>query len=230
MRTIHEHGEITLNRSPEMRRLDKAEVDALARRLRSWSSPAEFGATLLDVERVAGFYAVSQGPLKIWREAFVAMSCAQLSHANEVRLGEDPPDFLLRYPDHERAFEIVDVWPEGRRLHEEYNRFADLRNSGQGIPIEHIDMEGELNALPTDLERQIRKKSTKNYPPGLILVADIHHAIFPGTDFPIEQNLARIARTGLARFDEVWLRMSAHILRITSQGSTRMSPIPPVDY
>ncbi len=213
-----------------MRRLSKTDLRELEMQLRSWHALSDFAGLLNQADAQAGFYAISQGGMKIWREGFVAMSCAQLSHATEVRLGEDPPDFRLRYRDHERAFEIVDILPAGKRFGSTYDHYAQQWNAGDPIPIEHIDMESEHDALPGDLERQITAKLQKAYPPGLILVADIHHTIFPITDFTVEQRLAGIARAGLRGFDEVWLRKGAHLLRISREGETRMAPIAPPEH
>lgn len=218
----------TFRRDP-LRRYTKEEPRALGDRFRRWSTPDEFGSLIQKVGRETGFYAVSQGGLKIWREAWVAMSCARLTHAHSVRLGADPPDFELSYGDHRRSFEIVDLWPADSRIGATYDHYAKSWNAGEGVPIRHADMEGEINALPDDLREQLRRKMVKGYPPETILVVDIHHSIFPGTDYMVEQDLARIGRQALEVFAEIWLRMGIHILRITQSFETRISPIKPFE-
>lgn len=205
-----------------MRRLSKAELADIDARLRQWQSFDEIDAVLKAVRETTGFYAVGQGGLKIWREAFVAVSCALQTHARRIRLGGDPPDFELDYGDHVRAFELVDVFPVGRRLGREYDTFADLWNNSQGIPLEHVDMEAELEALPADLEAQLQAKAAKGYSPSPILVADIHHAIFPQSDIGDLSRLAGIARRYLTHFPEVWLRMSRNLVRVSPFGETRI--------
>ncbi len=213
-----------------MRRLSRSELGALDARLRQWQTVEEIDAVLHEVRETTGFYAVGQGGLKIWREAFVAVSCALLTHGQRVRLGGDPPDFELDYGDHIRAFELVDVFPAGRRLGQEYDRFADLWNNAQGIPIESLDMEAELTALPADLEAQLRAKAAKRYDPAPILVADIHHAIFPQSDLGELSVLAGIARRYLGHFPEIWLRMSRNLVRVSPHNSTRIAGVnDPID-
>lgn len=210
---------------PKMQRFSKDQLADLHDRMRAWSPIRDFARMIDEVEAIAGFYAVSQGGLKIWREAWVAISCAQLSHGVRVRLGDDPPDFEIDYGDHQRPFEIVDVLPAGRKFGQTYDQYAERWNANASITLERVGGEAELNALPADLERQLQAKATKAYDPPPILVADLHHELIPWTDFPVEQRLARITADYLRHFPEIWLRRGAHILRITPRGQTRLAPI-----
>ncbi|MFZ3006037.1 MAG: hypothetical protein WA047_07655 [Phenylobacterium sp.] len=210
-----------------MKRFTKAQLAELNGRMRAWTTLEDFAQMIEEVHAVAGFYAVSQGGLKIWREAWVAISCGQLSHALRVKLGDDPPDFELDYCDHRRQFEIVDVMPAGRKLGQTYDNYAERWNNNASITLERVGGEAEHNALPSDLESQLQAKASKAYNPRPILVADIHHELFPWTDFPVEQRLAGIAAQYLGHFPEVWLRKGAHLLRITPHGATRLASIKP---
>lgn len=215
-----------------MRRLTREETAAYVARLRSWLPLSEVDTIVREISEKAEFYSVSQGGLKFWRETFVGMSCALLTHARLFRLGGDPPDFELDYGDHIRSFEIVDVMPAGRRLGAEYDEFADLANTNQGIPIRHVtqeEMEAELNSLAPDLEQQLIAKMAKNYNPAPILVVDIHHDIIPAMDSGPERTIVRHAERALSKFPEVWLRKSSSFLRISPSGISRVSTPWPSD-
>jgi hypothetical protein len=209
-----------------MRRLTREETAAYVARLRSWLPLSEVDAIIREVSEKAEFYAVSQGGLKFWRETFVGMSCAILTHAKLFRLGGDPPDFELDYGDHTRSFEIVDVMPAARRLGDEYGQFAVLANANQGVPIRHVtqeEMEAELNALAPDLEQRLTAKMAKNYNPAPILVVDIHHDIIPAMDSGPERTIVLLAKRALSKFPEVWLRKSSSFIRVSSLGVSRIS-------
>ena len=148
---------------PIMRRFTKEQLIELNSRMRTWATLNEFAQMINEVQAAAGFYAVSQGGLKIWREAWVAISCGQLSHALRVKLGDDPPDFELDYGDHQRRFEIVDVMPTGRKLGQTYDYYAEQWNDDASILLERVGGEAEHNALPGDLERQLQAKAAKAY-------------------------------------------------------------------
>lgn len=214
---------------PEMRPLTGDETAQLAGYLADWRTPEEVHGALQAVGEVAGFYTVGQGALKIWREAFVAMSCLQLSHARRLRLGDDPPDFELEYDHGVQDFELVDVLPAGRRLGEVYKTYARNLNETGRTELERVGGQEEHEALLADFERQLLAKMAKGYETSLILVADIHHELEPGSDYPMEQRLARIAQAGLDRFREVWIRKGASIIRVSPFGMTRMSGIGPQD-
>ncbi len=210
-----------------MRKLSDVELTEFIARFSDWQSPEDFERILWDAEAIVGFLAVGDGRMKVWREGFVAMSCAQLSLASRLRLGDDPPDFELDYGDHRRSFELVDVLPNGSRRTGEHAKLAKLANAGEPLPIEHFDAEQELLDLPADFRAQLEAKAAKKYPAGLILVTDIQHFLVPSVDEVVERRLAKTAAEYLDFFEEIWIRRSASIIRVSQMGASRMISIRP---
>lgn len=214
----------------EMAKLSAQQIADFAGRLGKWLTPADFDAILREVESLVGFHAVGDGRMKWWREGFVAMSCAQLSHARRLRLGDDPPDFHLDYGDHEREFELVDILPAGTKRTGDYDQYGKLADAGKPIPIPQRDWSEEShNAVLRDLQVQLDAKSAKQYPPGTILVADIQHNLIPIQDAPMEARLAKCASSYLDRFEEIWLRNGAHIIRVSPARVSRLMPLEPTE-
>ena len=210
----------------EMRRLTFEETSQYVMRLRNWHSLSDVSAILHEVREKARFYAVSQGGLKFWREAFVGMSCAHLSHAKRFRLGADPPDFELDYGDHVRPFEIVDVMPADWQRGREYDEYATLWNEQQGIPISHVNYEqekAEHETIPADVARQILAKKAKRYDPAPTLVMDIHHRVHGDLGRLVESAMIRHAKHALTDFSEIWLRKASSFLRVSQVGVSRVS-------
>jgi hypothetical protein len=215
-----------------MQRFTRDEATIHDAELRKWNSLSDVDMIMGAVARKAQLYAVSQGALKFWREAFVGMSCARLTHAVRFRLGGDPPDFELDYGDHQRSFEIVNVMPEGWLLGKEYDGHAERLNAGQPVTLRSLSFEqgrAEYDAFGTDLQEQIAAKMGKNYPAGMILVADVLHEVDFNIDTGLKHVAAQRARKGLEKFDEVWVRRATYILRVTRHGVTQISNPWPTD-
>jgi len=211
-----------------MQRVTKEEAEAFRRELSTWRRLAEVHPLMIGVEEKAQLYVVSQGALKVWREAFVGMSCAQLTHAHRFKLGDDPPDFTLDYGDHQRSFEIVTIIPKDWKITHEYDGHAANLNAGEPTPLRtlsHAESEAEMEALFPDLEAQISAKMAKPYPQETILVADVLHGIDFSTDVGPMKRVASIAAGGLKVFSEVWVRRGAAIIRVTKESRSLVSSL-----
>ncbi|WP_269715629.1 hypothetical protein [Caulobacter sp. NIBR2454] len=206
-----------------MVRLTKSQAAEYRSRLSAWQSFADATELMREVRERQGFYAVSQGAAKFWREMHVALYCAGITHAKRVRLGDDPPDFELDYGDHRRAFEIVNALPPGRQLGAEYDAMADLMNTGKSVPITHLDVEGELEDAPLAVDAAIRSKAAKGYEMPLVLVVDIFHFVIARSDRDAERQWVRSAQKALGSFIEIWLKNGSDLIRVTPNGISRLS-------
>jgi hypothetical protein len=201
-----------------MRRLTVSEIAAYKAQLSSWLRLDEVNPIIADIRRKTEFYATSQGGLKFWREAFVGMSCAYLTHASHFRLGADPPDFELRYGRRKQGFEVVQVIPKGWRIGDEYNTYADEMNRLRTTQLKsrsYRERQTESETVVDDVQELLRAKMMKNYDRRFILVVDIFHDLFLSTDFGHVRALSRVARQGLSSFSEIWLRQASNILRVS---------------
>lgn len=206
-----------------MRRLTKSEIKECRDYLTEWRTLDEVNALMANISLVSELYAVSQGGLKFWREAWIGMSCAYLTHARRFRLGEDPPDIFLDYGTHEQGLEIVQVLPRGMKISGDHDRYADeLSARGETVITNRSfqQKERDLETLPADLRIQIQSKAGKNYPNHYILVVDILHEIFFETDTGSVLGIAEVAKGFLKSFSEIWLRRGNAIVRVSPVNTT----------
>jgi hypothetical protein len=208
-----------------MRRLEQHETAVYFAALREWQSWSAADAILTKIRDISKLYTVSQGGLQFWREAFVGLACAQMTHAVRFRLGNNPPDFQLDYGDHLRSFEVVDVLRAGRLRNAEYDELAADVLAGKQPEIEHFSTEREIEeykAIPGDVMRQIQSKKEKGYDPSIILVMDLHHAVMHELYQDVEGELVRLARGALDAFSEIWFRKGMYLLRVSPYSVSRI--------
>lgn len=216
----------------QMTRLSAQEANEYKIKLSEWQTLQRVDRLISEVANKAQLYAVSQGGLKFWREAFVGMSCAQLTHAKKFRLGGDPPDFELDYDDHTLKCELVTALPEGLKLGDRYNRYADDLNKHGETTLHTRSFEQskrEYESLPDDVEALIIAKSAKHYPEKYVLVVDILHDVHFESDLGLIRGLVPIGRKGLKAFREVWFRQSSRLLRVSPVSSSVISLPWPAD-
>ena len=202
--------------STQMRRISREEATEFEFKLRQWCTFEEADEIMQKVAEKAQLYVSSQGSLKFWREAFVGMSCALLTHALRIRLGADPPDFELDYGDHMRMFELVSVIPKNWFIGRQHDEYAEQLNAGQSIKLRKLTYaqgKAEYEAIGPDLEQQIQRKCSKTYSAGTILVADLYHDVDFATDFGLNQMIGNTASQALSKFAEVWVRNGNALLR-----------------
>lgn len=217
---------------PDMRRLCKQEAETYRSLLHSWRSLSDVDAIMDRIDERARFYAVSQGGLKFWREAYVGMSCAYRSHALRFRLGGDPPDFELDYGDHVRAFELVGAIPAWRKPGLLYDKLAAEWNATRKIPIlpmSHEEETAEHEAIPEDVRVQIQAKLGKNYSRTTILVVALHHWVVGDLWPHIEMAVVQHARAALGHFREIWIWKGGNVLRVSPDRLSWMT-MPRGDY
>ncbi len=210
---------------PSMRRLVPHEIESYIAALREWQSWSDADVILTQIHAISKLYTVSQGRLQFWREAFVGLACAQMTHAVRFRLGNDPPDFELDYGDHIRSFEVVDVLPAGRLRGDEYDQLAADVIAGEQPEIEHLSAEKEreeYHSIPIDVLIQIQNKKAKKYDPSIILVMDLHHAVIHELYQDVEGELVRLARGALDAFAEIWFRKGMYLLRVSPYSVSRI--------
>ncbi len=210
----------------QMTRLSAQEVKDYRKQLSQWQTLHRVDTLISEVADKAQLYVVSQGGLKFWREAFVGMSCAQLTHARRFRLGDDPPDFELDYGDHTLRCELVTALPDGLKLGDRYNKYADDLNRDGKTELSSTSFDQgkqEYDSVISDVESLISAKSSKLYPEKYVLVVDIMHEVYFDSDFGLMQELARAARSGLSNFREVWLRQSSRLLRVSPVSTSLIS-------
>jgi hypothetical protein len=216
--------------STRMRRISREQATELQAKLKQWCTFEEADEIMQCVAQKAQLYVTSQGSLKFWREAFVGMSCALLTHALRIRLGADPPDFELDYGDHMRTFELVNVIPKNWLIGKQHDEYAERLNAGESIKLRKLtyaQSKAEYEALGQDLEQQIQAKLSKSYSPGMILVADLYHDVDFATDFGLKQEIANIAAQALSKFTEVWVRNGNSLIRISPDRISQISnPFP----
>lgn len=228
----------TMPPSPEqdttakMRRLTATELSAYKTRLSSWLRLDQVNLIMAEIGEQSQFYAVSQGGLKFWREAFVGMSCAYLTHADRFRLGADPPDFELAYGKRRQGFELLQVMPKGWRLGDEYNTYADELNEFGSTKLKsrsYRERQTESETVVDDVRELLQAKVAKKYDNRLILVIDIFHDLYFSTDSGHVRVLSRVAQQGLSSFSEVWLRQANHIVRVSQNSVSMISEAWPSD-
>jgi hypothetical protein len=213
-----------------MRRIPRKQAIELETKLKQWCTFEEADEIMQFIAEEAQLYVSSQGSLKFWREAFVGMSCALLTHAFRIRLGANPPDFELDYGDHIRMFELVNVIPKNWLIGKQHDEYAERLNAGEFIKLRkltHAQAKAEYEALGQDLEQQIHAKLSKSYSPGMILVADLYHEVDFATDSGLKQEIANIASQALSKFAEVWVRSGNSLIRVSPDHISQISnPFP----
>ena len=147
---------------PPAQRLTKARAETYRTTLRAWNTRAVVRPILAEIAAQTGFYTVAQGETQFWREMHVGMSCAALMHAEAIRLGDDPPDVMLRCQGREIGLEIVDAMPLDRRRGDEFNTLGDLDAAGEPLPIEQYDPDVDYATIVADVERVIAAKSASS--------------------------------------------------------------------
>lgn len=210
----------------QMARLSAQEAKDYRIQLSEWQALHRVDTLISEVADKAQLYVASQGGLKFWREAFVGMSCAQLTHASRFRLGNDPPDFELDYGDYTLKCELVTAVPHGLKLGDRYNRYADDLNKNGNTELfsnSFEQSEKEYNSVISDVEDLISAKAAKSYTEKYVLVVDILHDVYFDSDLVLLRGLSRIARSGLSKFREIWLRQSSRILRVSPVSTSLIS-------
>ena len=207
-------------------RLTKEEVARYKARLASWLRLEQVDTVMQEINQKSQLYTVSQGGLKFFRETFVGMSCAYLTHAERFRLGADPPDFELDYGATEQSFELVQVMPRGWRLGHEYDAYADELNYLGHTTLKtrsHKERQAESESIVDDVNDKLKAKLSKGYDKSIILVVDILHDLYLRTDLGHSRSLANVARSALGSFSEIWLRQSNNLLRVSRHSTSLIS-------
>lgn len=212
--------------SDRMKRITKEEIAGYKTRLSSWLKLGQVDVIMQEIGQTAQLYTVSQGGLKFWREAFVGMSCAYLTHAQRFRLGADPPDFELDYGDKVQGFELLQVMPKGWRLGSEYDTYADELNRFGRTKFKsrsHKEGQKESESVVEDVKEKLATKLSRGYDPSIILVIDILHDLNLHLDLGHAKALTRVARSASKSFAEVWLRQSNNLLRVSPHSASLIS-------
>lgn len=211
-----------------MQRIEAAEVKRLKQKLGTWHYLSEMQDALQEISKRAGLYTVAQGELKFVREASIGQICGMLTHARQVRLGDDPPDFVLGYGDgRELECEVVDVIPKNwpaRGLHRRYADELSRHGQTQIQEFSYEELRSQSESVVEDVEKQIEAKATRAYEKDYILVVNITHDLILGSDAGHTKELFKLGKNALSSFAEVWFKKDRNILRVSKHSATLITP------
>jgi hypothetical protein len=202
-----------------MERISREDADHLKRILRDWQTPATMRCTLDAYRLRHGFYLAGQGAFQGWREAFEACRFADVLPAEEVRLGDDPPDFHLRTGDSAFACELVEVRNPQMRMGDEMDVLAALDASGSPLPIRAFNPTAEGAAAGEWLVGAITNKARKPVPyaENTVLAVSLQIHALASLAPEIEADVAAAVRTGAWPYGATW---------VLTSGATRLRHYP----
>lgn len=191
-----------------MERMSREDAGDLNRILREWQTPATMRRTLDAYRPRHGFHLAGQGASQCWREAFEACRFADALPAEDVRLGDDPPDFHLRTGDSAFACELVEVRNPQTRMGDEMDDLAALDASGSPLPIRAYDPTAEVAAAGEWLVGAITNKARKPYPENTVLAVSLQIHELASLAREIETGVAAAVRMGAWPYGATWVLTS----------------------
>lgn len=196
------------------RRATKAELAEMRANLARWASPEAFADLLVKMRAEHSDHLIDQAGSP-FREAFVADICAREWAADQVRLGEDPPDFELCLAGEVQRYECVEVQAPGRRRGDELNADRLLSESERAAVVHVSDDEWvPAESALAEVAARVGAKAAMPYAAGTSLVIYLNVPWIAGrTKFQL--GLAAALSPARAAFSRVWVLDNGQLVEST---------------
>ena len=152
-----------------LKRSTKFDEARLRAELDRWLTPTQVDDILAKFRAEFGKVCGNDRNLKAWREAFHATSFGRAHGATALRIGDDPPDFLFKFPDGEFPVEITEIKSPQDLLGKDFIRWAELEEQGLSTPATSYDPSEDWEGAPGRIRQAVAAKMSKPYPPETIL-------------------------------------------------------------
>lgn len=175
--------------------------------LREWRRINDFAAELDRIQAEHGDRAIEAPGLGFYRDAWIGVRCAQATGAVRVRLGADPPDIELGYPDgREMALEAVEALRAGRRRGDEIREDRAKEAAGEStlrcVPGESWPSSAEVLAA---LAQCAAAKAQKRYPADTVLAIYLNVGDWDNERVSIEAGMPAALKVATSTFAAVWI-------------------------
>jgi hypothetical protein len=194
-------------------RLPRETLDALRAELLDWRPPSAFRSRVEEIVRpLPRRIFFGQAGLAFLRDAWIAGRFADVLSSHMVRLIPDErPDFEIQTAGQIQQFEVTEADMDGRRRGDEPD----------GPEIEADPVENwrkRFEAIPAALDRVVKKKLLKDYPPevGLVIYVNLGcYGAYVSEGLPILRDGTRPAKE---KFKVVFVMWEGTLYRFWEDG------------